>query len=652
MWTVLGPGWGRGHALALWAARRRLPGPRPAPTREPAARRFSSADLKEKLDMSGFPVENTRNFSIIAHVDHGKSTLADRLLELTGTIDKTKNNKQVLDKLQVERERGITVKAQTASLFYNCEGKQYLLNLIDTPGHVDFSYEVSRSLSACQGVLLVVDANEGIQAQTVANFFLAFEAQLSVIPVINKVSIMRQPCYLLFSLPKSTFSISAKLGTNVESVLQAVIERIPPPKVHRKNPLRALVFDSTFDQYRGVIANVALFDGVVSKGDKIVSAHTQKTYEVNEVGILNPNEQSTQKLYAGQVGYLIAGMKDVTEAQIGDTLYLHKQPVEPLPGFKSAKPMVFAGMYPIDQSEYNNLKSAIEKLTLNDSSVTVHRDSSLALGAGWRLGFLGLLHMEVFNQRLEQEYNASVILTTPTVPYKAVLSSAKLIKEYREKEITIINPAQFPDKSKVTEYLEPVVLGTIITPDEYTGKIMMLCQARRAVQKNMMFIDENRVMLKYLFPLNEIVVDFYDSLKSLSSGYASFDYEDAGYQTAELVKMDVLLNGNIVEELVTVVHKDKAHLVGKSICERLKDSLPRQLFEIAIQAAIGNKIIARETVKPYRKNVLAKCYGGDITRKMKLLKRQAEGKKRLRKIGNIEVPKEAFIKVLKTQSDK
>ncbi|XP_062963636.1 translation factor GUF1, mitochondrial isoform X4 [Cynocephalus volans] len=581
MWTLAGRGWWRGRALAPWvtgAANMALPGPRPAPTRRAPAefrasdRLSSSASLKEKLDMSIFPVENIRNFSIIAHVDHGKSTLADRLLELTGTIDKTKNNKQVLDKLQVERERGITVKAQTASLFYNCERKQYLLNLIDTPGHVDFSYEVSRSLSACQGVLLVVDANEGIQAQTVANFFLAFEAQLSVIPVINKIDLknadperVEKQIEKVFDIPSSEcIKISAKLGTNVESVLQAVIERIPPPKVHRKNPLRALVFDSIFDQYRGVIANVALFDGVVSKGDKIISAYTQKTYEVNEVGILNPNEHSTHKL----------------------------------------------------------------------------------------LGFLGLLHMEVFNQRLEQEYNASVILTTPTVPYKAVLSSAKLIKEYGDKEITIINPAQFPDKSKVSEYLEPVVLGTIITPDEFTGKIMMLCQARRAIQKNMIFIDQNRVMLKYLFPLNEIVVDFYDSLKSLSSGYASFDYEDAGYQTAELVKMDILLNGNIVEELVTIVHKDKAHFVGKAICERLKDSLPRQLFEIAIQAAIGSKIIARETVKAYRKNVLAKCYGGDITRKMKLLKRQAEGKKKLRKIGNVEVPKDAFIKVLKTQSDK
>uniref|UniRef100_A0A8C6IIJ0 GUF1 homolog, GTPase n=1 Tax=Mus spicilegus TaxID=10103 RepID=A0A8C6IIJ0_MUSSI len=563
MWALVG------RALAPWAA-----GARHAAASEPraACRLFSAAELKEKPDMSRFPVEDIRNFSIIAHVDHGKSTLADRLLELTGTIDKTKKNKQVLDKLQVERERGITVKAQTASLFYSFGGKQYLLNLIDTPGHVDFSYEVSRSLSACQGVLLVVDANEGIQAQTVANFFLAFEAQLSVIPVINKIDLKNadpervgKQIEKVFDIPsEECIKISAKLGTNVDSVLQAVIERIPPPKVHRENPLKALVFDSTFDQYRGVIANIALFDGVVSKGDKIVSAHTKKAYEVNEVGILNPNEQPTHKL----------------------------------------------------------------------------------------LGFLGLLHMEVFNQRLEQEYNASVILTTPTVPYKAVLSSAKLIKEYKEKEITIINPAQFPEKSKVTEYLEPVVLGTVITPTEYTGKIMALCQARRAIQKNMTFIDENRVMLKYLFPLNEIVVDFYDSLKSLSSGYASFDYEDAGYQTAELVKMDILLNGNMVEELVTVVHREKAYTVGKSICERLKESLPRQLYEIAIQAAVGSKVIARETVKAYRKNVLAKCYGGDITRKMKLLKRQSEGKKKLRKIGNIEIPKDAFIKVLKTQPNK
>ncbi|KFV58875.1 hypothetical protein N341_01010, partial [Tyto alba] len=424
------------------------------------------------------------------------------------------------------------------------------------------------------------------------------------------------------------------------------------PQCSTADPLKALVFDSTFDHYRGVIANIALFGGEIQKGHKIVSAHTKKRYEVNEVGILTPNEQPTHNLYAGQVGYLIAGMKEVTEAQIGDTLFLYKQPVEPLPGFKSAKPMVFAGMYPVDQTEYNNLRSALERLTLNDSSVTVHRDSSLALGAGWRLGFLGLLHMEVFNQRLEQEYNMSVILTAPTVPYKAILSSAKLIKEYGKAEITIINPAQFPDKFSVSEYLEPTVLGTIVTPHEYIGKITALCQDRRAVQKDMLYIDEHRVLLKYLFPLNEIVVDFYDNLKSLSSGYASFDYEDAGYQAADLSKMDILLNGNPVEELATIIHNDKAYATGKFLCQRLKDSIPRQLFEIAIQAAIGKKIIARETLKAYRKNVVAKCYGGDITRRMKLLKRQAEGKKLMRKIGNVEVPRDAFIRVLKRQTDK
>uniref|UniRef100_A0A8C3TR49 GUF1 homolog, GTPase n=1 Tax=Catharus ustulatus TaxID=91951 RepID=A0A8C3TR49_CATUS len=656
-----------GRAALRWGARLPSPcsaaGPLCRPGWLPAARSerpYSSRD-KEKLDMSTYPVESIRNFSIIAHVDHGKSTLADRLLEITvydvycwwlrltegvglswpgssgvsfkGAISKTDHNKQVLDKLQVERERGITVKAQSASLFYNHEGINYLLNLIDTPG---------------------------IQAQTVANFYLAFEAQLSIIPVINKIDLknadperVEKQIEKLFDIPRDEcIRISAKQGTNVEKVLQYVIEKIPPPQCNTADPLKALVFDSTFDHYRGVIANIALFGGEIAKGQKIVSAHTKKRYEVNEVGILTPNEQPTHKLYAGQVGYLIAGMKEVTEAQIGDTLFLYKQPVEPLPGFKSAKPMVFAGMYPIDQTEYNNLKSALERLTLNDSSVTVHRDSSLALGAGWRLGFLGLLHMEVFNQRLEQEYNMSVILTAPTVPYKAVLSSAKLKKEYGKDEITIINPAQFPDKLSVSEYLEPTVLGTIVTPHEYIGKIITLCQDRRAVQKDMLYIDENRVMLKYLFPLNEIVVDFYDALKSLSSGYASFDYEDAGYQSADLIKMDILVNGNPVEELATIIHRDKAYAAGKLLCERLKETIPRQLFEIAIQAAIGKKIIARETLKAYRKNVVAKCYGGDITRRMKLLKRQAEGKRLMRKIGNVEVPRDAFIRVLKRETDK
>ncbi|TWW55803.1 Translation factor GUF1, mitochondrial [Takifugu flavidus] len=553
-----------------------------------SSRRMISTQTKESIDLSKFPVDKIRNFSIIAHIDHGKSTLADRLLEMTGAIAKTDKNKQVLDKLQVERERGITVKAQTASLFYSHHGQQYLLNLIDTPG---------------------------IQAQTVANFYLAFEAQLAIIPVINKIDLrnadperVESQIEKVFDIPREEcIRISAKLGTNVETVLKAVVDRIPPPLACPNDPFKALVFDSSFDHYRGVVTNVALFGGQVKKGDRIVSAHHSKTYEVNELGLLRPDEHPTQRLYAGQVGYIIAGMKDVKEAQIGDTLHLQDQPVEALPGFKPAKAMVFAGMYPMDQSEYPGLRSAIERLTLNDSSVTVQRDSSLALGAGWRLGFLGLLHMEVFNQRLEQEHNASVIVTAPTVPYKAILSSAKLIKEHGSEEITIVNPAQFPDRGVVSEYLEPVVLGTILTPDSYTGKIMSLCLSRRAVQKNMVYIDDQRVMMKYLFPLNEIVVDFYDQLKSLSSGYASFDYENAGYQTAELIKMDILLNGNPVEELATVVHRNRAYSTGKSMCERLKDTIPRQMFEIA--------------------------YGGDITRKMKLLKKQAEGKKKMRLIG-------------------
>ncbi|XP_024238857.1 translation factor Guf1, mitochondrial isoform X2 [Oncorhynchus tshawytscha] len=588
---------------------------------------------KENIDMSKFPVERIRNFSIIAHIDHGKSTLADRLLELTGAIATTDKNKQVLDKLQVERERGITVKAQTASLFYKYQGQTYLLNLIDTPGHVDFSYEVSRSISACQGVLLIVDANQGIQAQTVANFYLAFEAQLTIIPVINKIDLknadperVEKQIEKVFDIPtEECIRISAKLGTNVEQVLQEVVKRLPP----------------------GVVANIALFGGYLSKGDRIISAYLGKSYEVNELGLLRPDEHPTDRLYAGQVGYVIAGMKEVKEAQIGDTLYHQKHLVEALPGFKPAKAMVFAGMYPMDQSDYSALRSAVEKLTLNDSSVTVQRDSSLALGAGWRLGFLGLLHMEVFNQRLEQEYNASVIVTAPTVPYKAILSSAKLIKEHGKEEITIVNPAQFPDRSVVKEYLEPMVMGTIITPDDYIGKIMSICLNRRAVQKNMVYIDDHRVMMKYLFPLNEIVVDFYDLLKSMSSGYASFDYEDAGYQPAHVIKMDILLNGKPVEELTTIVHKDRAYSAGKAMCERLQDAIPRQMFEIAVQAAIGSKVIARETIKAYKKNVLAKCYGGDITRKMKLLKKQAEGKKKMRYIGTVQVPKDAFINVLK-----
>ncbi|XP_068181828.1 translation factor Guf1, mitochondrial [Antennarius striatus] len=610
---------------------------------------------KETIELSKFPAERIRNFCIIAHIDHGKSTLADRLLEMTGAITKTDKNKQVLDTLQVERDRGITVKAQTASLLYSNQGKEYLLNLIDTPGHVDFSYEVSRSISACQGVLLVVDANRGVQAQTMANFYLAFEAELAIIPIINKIDLKNADPERVEAQIEKVFDISreecirisAKFGTNVENILQAIVDRIPPPVASADDPFKALVFDSDFDHYRGVVANIAVLGGEVRKGDRIVSAHLGKMYQVSELGILRPDKHLTQKLLAGQVGYIITGMKDVKEAQIGDTLYLQDHPVDILPGFKPVKAMVFAGMYPMDQSEYQGLCSAIERLTLNDSSVIVQKDNSLALGAGWRLGFLGLLHMEVFNQRLQQEYNASVVVTAPTVPYKAILSSAKLIKEHGSEEVTIVNPAQFPERSVVSEYLEPMVLGTILSPDSYTGKIINLCLNRRGIEKDVVYIDDHHVMMKYLFPLNEVIVDFYDLLKSLSSGYASFDYENAGYQAADLIKMDILLNGRPVEELSTVVHRERAYSKGKAMCEQLKDSIPRQMFDIAVQAAIGSKILARETIKAYRKNVLAKCYGGDITRKMKLLKKQAEGKKKMRLIGKVEVPVEAFISVLK-----
>uniref|UniRef100_A0AAQ5Z4J7 Tr-type G domain-containing protein n=1 Tax=Amphiprion ocellaris TaxID=80972 RepID=A0AAQ5Z4J7_AMPOC len=575
----------------------------------------------DTVDLSKFPVDRIRNFCIIAHIDHGKSTLADRLLEITGAIAKTEKNKQVLDKLQVERERGITVKAQTASLFYSHQGEQHLLNLIDTPGHVDFSYEVSRSISACQGVLLIIDANQGIQAQTVANFYLAFEAQLTIIPVVNKIDLKNADPERVESQIEKVFDIPREecIRLNLEQTLRRFSKRLWRG-FHRKQ-LKLFLF---FSHLRGVVANIAVFGGRVRKGDKIVSAHLGKTYEVNELGLLRPDEHPTQKLLQ---------WAEMNPHYLDFYLCFYS--------------LFLWGMYPMDQSEYPGLRSAIERLTLNDSSVTVQRDSSLALGAGWRLGFLGLLHMEVFNQRLEQEYNASVIVTAPTVPYKAVLSSAKLIKEHGSEEITIVNPAQFPERSVVSEYLEPMVLGTILAPDSYTGKIMSLCLNRRAVQKNMVYIDDQRVMMKYLFPLNEIVVDFYDLLKSLSSGYASFDYENAGYQAADLIKMDILLNGRPVEELTTVVHRQRAYSTGKAMCERLKDSIPRQMFEIAVQAAIGSKVIARETIKAYRKNVLAKCYGGDITRKMKLLKKQAEGKKKMRRIGNVEVPKDAFISVLK-----
>ncbi len=604
----------------------------------------------QNFDLKNFKPENIRNFSIIAHIDHGKSTLADRLLEVTGTIVSGHvKNAQMLDKLQVERERGITVKAQTASLFYEYKDQIYLLNLIDTPGHVDFSYEVSRSLYACQGAVLLVDAVQGVQAQTMANFFLAFEQNLVIIPVINKIDMANADpdrvageMHKAFDIHKQDLlHISAKTGLNVEDVLQAVIQRVKPPIGDENKPFKGLLFDSWFDEYRGVICLIEVIDGTITKGDKIISAHTGHEYEVLDIGLMYPEPLQTGALYTGQVGFLIAGMKTVKEARVGDTFCHVGNPVEPLPGFKPAKSMVFAGIYPVDTSEFEFIRDAIEKLTLNDPSVHVEKESSIALGLGFRCGFLGLLHMDVFKQRLEQEYNASIITTSPTVLYKVLLTNGE--------EMMIENPANFPEQVRIEEVYEPIVTATIITPKIYLGNLIKLCEERRGEQLEMTFLDEDRLVLRYKLPLNEIITDFYDKLKSLSAGYASFDYELAGYIASDLVKMNILLNGKPVDALSVIVHEDKAYQIGRRLTKKLREVIHRQMFEVAIQAAIGAKIIARESVSAMRKDVTAKCYGGDISRKRKLLEKQKEGKKKMKQVGNVELPQEAFLTVLKSE---
>lgn len=603
-------------------------------------------DLKQ-IDLSTFTPDRIRNFSIIAHIDHGKSTLADRLLEITGTISTRSKNEQFLDKLQVEKERGITVKAQTASLFYKHNGVMYLLNLIDTPGHVDFNYEVSRSLYACQGALLLVDAAQGIQAQTMANFYLAFEQDLTIIPVINKIDmanadperVTREMERALDIDRDDILKISAKTGIGLDVLLPAIVERIKHPVGSSNGKLKALLFDSWFDEYRGVICLIEIIDGTLKKGDYITSAHTGQSYEVHDLGLMYPEPQSMAALYTGQVGFLVSGMKTVKEARVGDTLYHENKPVPALPGFKPAKSMVFAGVYPVETTDFDLLRDAIEKLTLNDPSVHVEKESSAALGFGFRCGFLGLLHMDVFKQRLEQEYNMQIIATSPSVLYKVTMTNGQ--------ELDIENPSDYPEANLIEEVREPIINATIILPKEYLGGILALCQERRGIQNDLTYLDEDRLVLKYKLPLNEIVTDFYDRLKSLSAGYASFDYELAGYEASNMVKMNILLNGKPVDALSLIVHQDKAQQVGRQLTQKLREVIHRQMFEIAIQAAIGAKIIARESISALRKNVTAKCYGGDISRKRKLLEKQKEGKKKMKQVGNVELPQEAFLTILK-----
>jgi GTP-binding protein LepA len=606
-------------------------------------------DLKN-ANLKNFTPDRVRNFSVIAHIDHGKSTLCDRMLEVTGTISSRVRHEQFLDKLQVEKERGITVKAQTASMLYDYNGETYLLNLIDTPGHVDFSYEVSRSLYACQGALLLVDASQGAQAQTVANFYLAFDQDLTIIPVLNKIDmttarpdVVAKELKTLFDFePESIIPASAKTGQGINDILQAIINRMPAPAGSADEPLKALLFDSWYDEYQGVIVLIALKDGSITMGDAVTFAQTGQKYEVLEVGLMFPDRVPVPTLYAGQVGYLVAGLKNVREARVGDTIHLTKKPVVPFPGFKPAQPMVFAGVYPVDSVDFDSLRDSIEKLTLNDASLTVEKTSSMALGLGFQCGFLGLLHLDVFKQRLEQEYGQSIIVTSPSVLYEVLLTDGTIQK--------VDKPSEFPEQQYIDEIREPIINATIIVPKTYIGGVLQLCQQRRGVQKQFSYLSEDRVILVYQLPLNEIATNFYDQLKSISSGYASLDYERAGYQTADLVKLDILLGGKPVDTLSTIVHRDSATIIGRDITKKLRAAIPRHMFEVVIQAAIGAKIIARETISALRKDVTAKCYGGDITRKRKLWEKQKEGKKKMKQVGQVEVPQEVFLTILKNES--
>ncbi len=599
--------------------------------------------------------ELIRNFSIIAHIDHGKSTLADGLLLETGAISEREKKEQFLDNMDLERERGITIKAQTVRLNYNAkDGKTYQLNLIDTPGHVDFAYEVSRSLAACEGALLVVDAAQGVEAQTLANVYLALENDLAIQIVINKIDlpsadpegVKKQIEDAIGLDAKDAILASAKERIGIKEILEAVVERIPPPKADREKALRALVFDSWFDSYQGVVILCRIVDGALSKGDRIRFMDSGKEYDVLKLGVFTPRSEPLDALEAGEVGFVICGIKDIRDVRVGDTVthvksVKHEEAREPLAGFKRIQPMVFSGIFPVDTSDFEAFKEALQKLALNDSSLAFEPEKSTALGFGFRCGFLGLLHMEVVQERLEREFNLNLISTAPTVVYKVFTTDGN--------ELRLENPADLPDPSKIEHLEEPIVNVAIHTPSEHIGGLLKLCENRRGVQQKMEFVTDKKVIIEYKIPLNEIVMDFYDKLKSISKGYASMEYELLGFETSNLVKMDILLNGEPVDALSVIVHHAQAERKGRQLCEKLKELIPRQQFQVAIQAAIGGKIVARETLGALRKDVTAKCYGGDITRKRKLLEKQKEGKKRMKQVGSVEVPQEAFLAILKVE---
>lgn len=598
-----------------------------------------------------FENSKIRNFCIIAHIDHGKSTLADRLIESTDTVSHRDMEEQLLDNMDIERERGITIKLQTCRMFYNYKGEEYMLNLIDTPGHVDFTYEVSRSLAACEGALLVVDATQGIEAQTLTNVYLALDHDLEILPVINKIDLQSanpDGCKVeiedVIGLPADNAPlISAKEGVGIEELLERIVTDLPCPKGSRDEPFRALIFDSFYDNYKGAISMVRVGDGRIKAGDVIKMASTGKTFDVTEVGVFTPAATPVDELYAGMVGYIAASIKNVKDTAVGDTITLRDNPTKNIyHGYKKITPMVFAGIYPADGSKYNDLKDALEKLQLNDASLMFEPEVSTALGFGYRCGFLGLLHMEIIEERLEREFDLDLVTTAPSVNYKVKLTNGE--------ELTVSNPTHLPAPDRIEYMEEPVVKAEIYTPPEYVGAIMELCQEKRGVYKELAYLDSSRSKLVYEIPLNEIIYDFFDALKSRTRGYASLDYEIIGYKKSDLVKLDMLLNGEMCDALSTIVHRDRAYARGRQIAEKLKEAIPRQQFEIPVQACIGGKVIARETVKAVRKDVLAKCYGGDITRKKKLLEKQKEGKKRMRQVGSVSVPSEAFMSILKIDS--